>query len=133
MTPQEINAAVAEKVMGEVQPEVSADTDDQSVTINQLVWRRSTTGYENGDEPIWEAPNFCGDIAQSWRVVEKLMADGWTVTLAPRQFEKFPEDRFKFYGVRFVGDPQKMESFSDHADSAPMAICLAALKAVALG
>ncbi len=80
----------------------------------------------------WETADYSPstDIAAAWQVVEKLMEKGWTVTLAPRQFEKYPENRFKFHGCRMVGDPQTMQSFSDHADTAPLAICLAALKAV---
>lgn len=81
----------------------------------------------SGDEG--NAPRYDGSIALAWTVAEKLMSDGWTITLAPRQFETYLEDRVKFHGVRFVSveGSQKMHSFSAHAETVPLAICYGAL------
>lgn len=129
----ELDALVAVKVMGYVWHRITSRRSELRPPDS-----RDAVVVREGKKPLiyigyqkpW-LPAYSTDIAAAWTVVEKLMEIGWTVTLAPRQFEKYPEDRFKFHGCRMVDKDgaQHMQSFSDHAETAPLAICLGALRA----
>ena len=68
-------------------------------------------------------PHYSTYIAAAWEVVEKLRADGYRF----RGVEEHDEDP----GWRcLVGKPSFYPSYEAHADTAPLAICPAALKAV---
>lgn len=67
-------------------------------------------------------------IADAFEVSEALCKAGWTPTLAIRPFEGQPRDRFIFHGCKFE-DGKRLQSFSGRADTAPRAICLAAIEA----
>ena len=64
-------------------------------------------------------PHYSTRIADAWLVVEKLRADGfrWAIGSERNEWDIYLEDR-------------KMGSGEGHAKTAPLAICLAALKAV---
>ena len=92
-------------------------------------WYRcgSHQGYRENPQ-LNGLPKYSTDVALAITLMEKLMADGWTVTLAPRQFEKDPNDWYKFHGCRIDPDPlQRVHRFSAHASTLPLAICRAAL------
>lgn len=108
---RELDALIAEKVMGWTPHcqnpahyvEVANSTSEMSV-IQEVVayWRPST------------------DIAAAWQVVEKLRAAGWFYSLSDAV--EIPEYIVMFYQPDSP-DAQAMD------ESAPLAICRAALKA----
>lgn len=82
-------------------------------------------------------PNYSTSIAAAWKVWERLRISGkwccldiksdhhycWTVSLTPSEVDPDQKKRFKIKG-------HKPTIVVDGEDSAPRAICLAALKAV---
>jgi hypothetical protein len=77
----------------------------------------------HGDEPIesCNAPNYSTDIAAAWTVIEKMRAVN---PFQPAWFEisQLPTG----WRANFVGDPH----YYAYAETAPLAICLAALRAM---
>ena len=61
-------------------------------------------------------------------LVDKLTSMGWQPTIAIRQFEKYPEDRYMMHGCR-LENGQRINSFSKKATTMCHAIVLAALQA----
>lgn len=80
--------------------------------------------------PVWRDeyetiyPPYSVDIAAAFEVVEKLRAQGLTVTIST------PLPDCKSWDVRGWNSQTNDNRFIAHADTAPLAICLAALKAV---
>ena len=123
----ELDRLVAEKVMG------WTNLDDM---WSPFLRNPSTGLYRkdaNQQKTRW-APST--DIRAAWEVVEKLRTDGW----APSLFGPIPEDG-PWAGLAIVwyaqlerqwldrtGKPR--EFAEDYGDTAPLAICLAALRAV---
>lgn len=70
--------------------------------------------------PYWDEPHYSTDISAAWQVVEKLIADHWEPAI---DFEKQRGQ----WCAEFSDGTIIMRSF---ADTATLAICLAALKAV---
>lgn len=104
---RKIDALVAEKVMGWRPP--SEDVAD--------LWERSKVWYSPETASAEHLPDYSSDIADAWEVVEKLESEdpgyfNLSVTTPPGWY------------VTFV-DPDSCA----YADTAPLAICLAALKA----
>ena len=92
-------------------------------------WDRvgSPRKYRENQHLGW-LPKYSTDLAAAIGLMERLMYFGWTVTLAPHQFEKDPNDWYKFHGCRIDPEPpQRVHSFSAHASTLPLAICRAAL------
>jgi len=84
-------------------------------------------GMVNWEEQ-YELPPYSTDIAAAWAVVEKMEADGWGHDhLRHSAAAEQPEYRFGFMqsgkGIR--------SRVADEAETMPLAICRAALKAVA--
>jgi hypothetical protein len=112
---RELDALIAEKVMGIKHP----------ITIH-----RDKTAYQWGsatDE--WEfLPEYSTDIAAAWKVVEKLGLCVWPTEDA--KWFAF-QDRFdSSYGEEYWFGGENFLSRYVIADTAPHAICLAALKAL---
>jgi hypothetical protein len=104
---RELDALIAEKVMGYVPP------------------RPGTVGYDMKDLPRNRVPHYSTDIAAAWQVVEKLnllskMKDGCLY---------FDPSLNKWVISEWSGGREFAEG-SVEADTAPHAICLAALKAI---
>ena len=103
----ELAAAVAEKVMGWTAEALQSDMPG-GVTVHALsipsTWRPDR------------------DIAAAWEVVEKMAADGWTWNLGGGVRKRF------MLTLHDIG--KDVVQYSGEADTAPRAICLAALKAV---
>jgi hypothetical protein len=94
MTPQEINRAIAEKVMG--------------TTVHGM------------SRVIGETWNPAERIDHAWLVVDRMKESGWKFHLADGMF-----------GMNYLcAFYRGSHSDSLQADTAPMAICLAALEAV---
>ena len=107
---RELDALVAEKVMG-----------------LRFVWRSQLTDHYGYNAGVWtiptkwgtmdlteEPPRYSTDIAAAWEVVEKMREDGFLVALY-RSAGAWIADTNPGYGK---------------SDTAPHAICLAALRAV---
>jgi hypothetical protein len=120
---RKLDALVAERVMGEHTPVfIPHDpstflTDIRSENGNWYL----TSDYEAGDVPYWCPLPFSTNIAAAWMVVEKLREQSIAVTVStmgPRA------ETGVHTTVCGTGSPHTW------AESAPLAICLAALKAV---
>lgn len=112
---RELDVLVAEKVMG---------------------WRAHTiwgTDYEVGSgEPVRRicyAPYYSTDIAAAWDVVQKMREDRRKVLVhwENGQTSAYNEE---FWEVEISGPLRLDAAFRAHADTAPHAICIAALRAV---
>ena len=129
---RELDALVAEKVMGWtcVRTESGWDNGPDPVTGGpQIGWYGQPPGEEwegNSGQIIEE---YSTDIATAWKVVEVLAAKSQALALqAPGSTEM---SEYYHYFERWTAEflPSPLNS-SVQADSAPMAICLAALEAV---
>lgn len=112
---RELDALVAEKVMG-----------------HKVKWGRSRFYPLDYDTPFFDEqplkrsiPNYSTDIAAAWEVVEKLKEQ----TAPERDIEI---GCYSFYRVSIVDAATEAEIAVMENDSAPLAICLAALKALAV-
>jgi hypothetical protein len=106
----ELDALVAEKVMGYT----VLDGDCAGTCVRTV---NATTSQQI------MLPPYSTDIAAAWQVVEKLTPPVNCQTGTIGECELLISD--KYYQVRFEGQPH----FTG-ADTMPLAICLAALKAV---
>lgn len=117
MTPREIDALVAEHVFGWQRWDTF---HDKGQTRPVTMWFRPDYKY-----PI-EAPQFSTDLLAAWQVVEKMNEAGWWITELRQKVVGYK------WGVEFVKDGEWM-NIDGHqlagADTAQMAICLAALRA----
>lgn len=114
-TDAELARMVAERVLGG--------------RIEETEWTAKMGGewaifIEDGHEYLTRLPDFPNDIAQSWRVVERMLELGWFVgyVAAPGHWANF---------WRIDGD--KMVTAERTAATAPLAICKAALAALEHG
>lgn len=112
---RELDALVAEKVMGEA----------------YRPYAQILTTYPSKSVP--ETPFYSSDIAAAWQVVEKLRSMGksfilsWDARPACKSYYCSNHDG---ENLMTRGFSQSDEYIDEEADSAPLAICLAALKAV---
>ena len=130
---RELDALVAGKVMGWtcVRTESGWDNGPDPVTGGpQIGWYGQPPGEEwegNSGQIIEE---YSTDIATAWKVVEVLAKKGYALALQAPDSVDMNEcyRRFK----RWTADFSQMEypSTEAEADTAPLAICLAALNAV---
>jgi len=141
MTDREMDALVAEKIMG-------------WVWLRHIVRPSSGQGYEwmrslfipdhkvepfeegtgelgnvpsHGEEPvaIMNAPHYSTDLNAAWQVVEKMQTLSWTFTVSGLRAHIWKAEFMKR-----TGNVMQDLLSSDSADTAPRAICLAALHAV---
>ncbi len=120
---RELDALVAEKVMGEPRPTGNVpDGVLAGVTTSSSGggnWVGTTTGFTSGDEPVWLPKPYSTDIAAAWEVVGKFAGSNCTET----PIEIFGNEDGT-WDVVLCGFHEA------HADTVQLAICLAALKAV---
>ena len=113
---RELSVAVAERVMGRCFHVWGTPNDG-------LLWTCTKCGITEGAAGGPLNPRYSDEIAAAWQVVEKMRELGWwpSMYLAGR----------KSWRVYFHGhDPAHLASHAASADTAPEAICLAALAAV---
>lgn len=114
MTDNELNALIAEKVMG------WSDVSSNEVAI----FGRPPRGHWQHQFMTIDIPDYCNDIAAAWQVVEK---HPHYISLIRSNdngrfgFKETPTWKCRFYA------PEKFEA---EADTATRAICLAALEAI---
>jgi hypothetical protein len=112
---RELDAAVAEHVMGFTRaPEPPHPTDNRA--INGVLYYLPGTPWDRNQQNI--VPYFSEDIAAAMQVVEKMRGSNYWFAL-----EQEDDWAAVFYDKDRVWYPQ-------HAETAPLAICLAALKAI---
>jgi len=131
MDNSELDVLIAEKVMGEPKPSLKEHPcgDDPS-WIPWAVgsdlrrskgdnWVPKTTGYGDGDKPIWVPLPFSSNVEYAWKVVEKI---GLEINIVGPIIPKASE-----YGVYFEGAKNRLVVYDKPISRA---ICLAALKAI---
>lgn len=121
---RELDALVAERVMGwQLVPAVNG--------IESPWWWDANGPVHSMDKSDWRGGWYPStNIAAAWEVVERMGADGWDAELD--QFHNFMhiwDACFRKLDNRDQG--QWLELRTGRADAAPLAICRAALKAVA--
>jgi hypothetical protein len=129
---RQIDVLVAERVMGGF----VADPDELVETGEVWYWVHPKDGVLRGEpyqyatraiwDHQWHAWNPSTDIAAVWQVVEALNRNGWYVSVLTGPAGATPVVRLQAFdadGVTLISDDTR-------ADTVPMAICLAALKAV---
>jgi hypothetical protein len=112
---RELDALIAEKVMGwrilkklTIPPKPLDEADPCGLP----------PGVSDDGKTAWVSiPHYSADIADAWQVVEKLLAQGFGVEILSDQGQ---------WSVQFWNLGRQTE----YGDSAPHAICLAALKVV---
>ena len=118
-----LDALIAEKVMGESKPTGNVPEGVLAGAITSSSeggnWVGTTTGYASGDEPVWIPRSYSSDIEAAWKVVEKMRAN---VSMEVEfQICAYEDGTWSAeFGMEVEG----------YADTAPHAICLAALAAV---
>ena len=116
---RETDALIAEKVMGWK----SIGTDGVSTYGKPPVVTRELQDHGTGIKGLYHVPRYSTDIAAAWQAVSFFQSRGWFVSV--------------IFDPRFNGtwkccfETQKGGSGYIEADTAPLAICLAALKAAA--
>lgn len=136
---REMDAQVAEKVMGATWRD--SDSVDRAVcTMRKMCGRPKRALVLAGRVMCWQSvsgamlipddgphdtlPHYSTDIAAAWLVVEKLRADGWDFN--------FDHDVGRSAHALFTRRPILSDClFEQYADTAPLAICKAALAACA--
>lgn len=132
---RELDALVAEKVMGWVNvaclnggntPTGEPDDDWNRDARNDP--RHGGTGIPQVHR--LEVPDYSTQINDAWEVVEKLKRDGWNVSLGGDNGWGCTIYKIHAQGGKNFSSTWE-ESFGPiNAETAPLAICLAALKAV---
>ena len=130
----ELDAAVAEKVMGESMPAFPPSIDDADLNLFAGAdyrspggcWIASSTGYEDGDRPIWVPLAYSTNISRAWLVVEKMRKTfrRFEVHALADCFCCLVEEGSRDIDSSYIADSE--------SDTAPEAICRAALEAVEL-
>ena len=130
MSDRELDAAVAEMVFGW---RWIHEDGEQPYAVPYLVGPGSSVYYPTVHAKFPNVPksggdllNYSTDIAAAWEVVEKMRTNGWFFSLADSI--ELPDFIARFTTCPPVGSP-----IPDHSAmnvSAPLAICLAALRAV---
>ena len=123
---RELDALVAEKVMGWRRV---SDGQFYFWPSKEMVEALRMSHPDLLAVDYFAAPEFSADIAAAWKVVEKMYSDGWTVSVGslaakPRGWRCTVSH---MHADDFYRHP---ESYEANADTAPLAICRAVLKAV---
>jgi hypothetical protein len=140
---RETDALIAEHVMGyrrvTIGPDANGKHGGTEVLIPPTISERESWDYlpKAGPVPIWYfAPLWSTQLLGAMNLWNKLAAQGWTCTLAHRQFEKHEDDRWIFHGVLLITpeppdiNTQRIKSFSAHAGTRELAIARGALNSV---
>ncbi len=131
---RELDALVAEGVMG-IPAEHWAPPCVRYHSTDDAEWdwtRHESSGWcYSCSKPISEVPGepprYSTVIAEAWEVVEKLLAGRWMVTVVGDSSEAGVEG----YEVNVWTAYPRIRSVDATADTAPLAICKAALAAIA--
>ena len=120
---RELNVAVAERVMGRC-------FHVWGTPNNGLLWTCTKCGITEGAAGGPLNPRYSDEIAAAWQVVEKMREQGWwaVVRFYDPDTDENPAHRWDAHFGRYedVGSVVRIR----FADTAPEAICLAALAAV---
>lgn len=119
----ELDALIAEKVFGQPKP-IYSHPHPHIDPIKDGVWV-CCPDYYKGDACEWEPLPFSSDIAAAWKVVERI-ASGYpdfSIWHSMGLDEEYPEGWYVTFGMDGAGWTNV------GPDTAPRAICLAALKA----
>ncbi len=129
-----INRLVGERVFGWT---VVAASDGEPIWSNEC---STPLAFQYASAPVKFGPNFSTEIAAAWEIVEKLHGHhecagyGYCVQLHkdPRGDRSFLDWKCRFMGWANPDATEggEMPTAWAVADTAPMAICLAALRAV---
>jgi hypothetical protein len=112
---RELDALIAEKVFGEPNPPKKV-----SGASEQTAWMLNGAYI-----PSWLPRPFSTQIADAWLVVETMKDKGWSCKII---YHEHDDCLCEFWGG-IEGNPFWSE-IVNHQSSIPLAICLAALKAV---
>lgn len=137
--PRELDPLIAEKVLGMHVERIKPDWYPLEVmcfyregsplivwsfdaaSCNAMMFRNGVDASDGTAEPL---PQFSDDIADAWRVVEYMQELGWVMNLDCASLSKQ-----RPFNARFFRDDESGLRAMDYAESAPLAICRAALKA----
>ena len=116
---RELDAEVAEKVMG-----IHVGKVLRSVNVRDLP--KVNQEFQAIGIPACCVPNYSTSIADAWSVVERLTNAGWLIHLwIPYEMKLTYRCEFTY---DWAGEEDHARSVCMSADTAPLAICLAALK-----
>jgi hypothetical protein len=122
---RELDARVAEKVIG-ITPLLVED-ELHVFTVNRRFLQPGDYYYLDTDNSRIEVPHYSTDIAAAWQVIEKMYEYGCHIV----SIAAVREWRAKYECV--IGAIGNVHTeINVDADTAPMAICLAALKVIGL-
>ncbi len=119
---RELDALVAEKVMGFSRREPRTWPDG---SLAGAGWRddENSTFYPDASDML---PHFSSDIAAAWEVVDLLERENYVVSVS--QSKKYFKTHQAAVQVQFKPYTDNLHDYA-FGESAPHAICLAALKA----
>lgn len=113
---REIDAIVAEKVMGWVSNYPGGWPHPPMDTPNRKQYMDS--------EGCTVIPNYSSSIEAAWQIIEKLITQGHYVNIFSTEYSTPTRENGPGWGCQVSSDDTSLD------DTAPMAICLAALKTV---
>lgn len=131
MTPDKINKAVAEKIMGACWHEnyayIEATNDDRipSWICKDCDDFLGFAQFSNTEKPDIHHTGYSTNIQAAWQVVEKMRDNGWWVDM----YCDPTGTALWWFGFSIGSGPSIKYRKANHT-LAPMAICLAALKAI---
>jgi hypothetical protein len=112
---RDLDALVAEKVMG-LEPK-----QPDNVGYRRDTWVYAINDYDdNGPVYVVDCPEFSEDTSAAWSVLERMRELGWYASLETGRGQD------KCTLTRLGGDSERLAT----GETLPLAICLAALKAV---
>lgn len=118
---RDLDAAVAVRIMGWQRRTI--ETNTQQFVVVPQDWTDFSGAHWWGHDIYEQVPHYSTDIAAAWLVVEEMRTDGWDMTLvqtAAMRHEPWDCRLFIAEYKRAIG----------HGNTAPLAICRAALQAV---
>ena len=115
-----LDAEVAEKVMG-----IHVDKVLRSVNVRDLP--KVNQEFQAIGIPACCVPNYSSSIADAWSVVERLKEQGCDVMVRWAAAHANPLKLHQETWLCWIATSEN-KGFGDKADTAPLAICLAALK-----
>jgi hypothetical protein len=130
---RELDAAVAERVMGHVIHVDNGEGFCENCGEEMLEWKQIRHRQQGGVEPVETrcVPEYSESIEAAMQVVEKLWQMGWQVEMVNcHKPETLITENACWWYVRFINNENDMNNWSAEADLLPEAICHAALAAV---
>lgn|ERR1051325_1469575 len=139
---RELDFAIAERVMGSLQNHKSSGWGrgraDASGIYTESHCAYCGTLRDDSDLTWWSnscaesAPRYGESIEAAMRVVERMWESGWQVEMVNgHKLHTHIADNVSSWYVRFINNENDMNNWSAEADTPPLAICRAALTAVA--